>query len=86
MGRGVFGACLAELGEAMICNGQSKYGDREIFDARRLSEFQGDDAKATGLVAAAMPDDVVPSCLWTKKLWRPARRGRLWFIASNVRG
>jgi hypothetical protein len=47
----------------MICDGLPKYGEREIFDTRLLSEFQGDDAKPIGLVAAAMPNDVAPSYL-----------------------
>ncbi len=86
MGRVVCARYVYVLGEAMIYIRQPKYGGREIFDGRRLSEFQGDDAKLIGLAAAAMPGDVVPSCLWAKKLWRPPRRVRLWFIASNVRG
>ncbi len=60
------GVCLPHVGARRSNDLQRavEIWERGIFDARRLSEFQG--AKATGLVAAMIPDDVARTDLLTE--------------------
>ena len=55
------------VSEATIYNWKSKYGGLEVSEARRLREFESENAKLKRLLADAMLDNVALKDLLSKK-------------------
>lgn len=55
------------VSEATICNWKAKYGGLEVSEARRLREFENENAKLKRLLADAMLDNVALKDLLSKK-------------------